>query len=293
MLVLGLMVVCIEEIPQIVLKNEHSKKKLIFVFFLAFALVFPLISAFQFDNGYHLNTTQSNSSMTFSGCSIIVSQYTNSPFAITLFNATYVDPSLIAQYTLPNLINWTTNNTNIDCSSFATVYGTPNQAGGGAGTVNNNGGISYSSSNNNLSFYNFSIFFNNFTSSNYNYIDVIPYDINNTFLQVDNLTVVLSNVEYNYDLLLKTDRYQFKILVLNPENVTLIPGKVSFYYNGTFYSREIDIPMINDGKFNKISFYWDKFLNYLQENVLMVSSIFLIIFVIIILGIILSRDKRS
>lgn len=99
------------------------KKKLNLAFLLVLTiLLLPLTSAVNLESGTVLNTTGSNSSMTFEGCSIIVTEVDVTPYYVFLSYPTYIDSTLNNRYELPDGINWSTNNDNIDCSEFAGAY---------------------------------------------------------------------------------------------------------------------------------------------------------------------------
>jgi hypothetical protein len=89
---------------------------------LALAVLFlPLVSAVTLSSGTILNTSVSNSSMTFVGCSLNVTSFTITSTSIILLNPIYNSAGFY--YTLPSSITYTAPNSNIDCGELGTIYG--------------------------------------------------------------------------------------------------------------------------------------------------------------------------
>lgn len=86
-----------------------QKKKLYLLLWVL--VVLPLGSCLTLDSGLVLNTTISNSSMTFESLAIIVDQAVVDPRFITLHNASFSGTNMITVVLGP--FNWSTSNTNL------------------------------------------------------------------------------------------------------------------------------------------------------------------------------------
>jgi len=80
-------------------------------------LVLPSISAVTLDSGTILNTTGSNSSMTFGSCSWVIETVTISEISIEITGASDLQIGSTL-YAFPDLVNHTVENTNYDCEEI-------------------------------------------------------------------------------------------------------------------------------------------------------------------------------
>ncbi len=96
------------------------KKKLIFIIFLLILL--PSASAVLLESGTTLNTSISNSSMTFLGCSVTTDEALVETTRITLTNNSFSPPFNL--FNFPDPIIWEDENKNIDCGDFDIEFGT-------------------------------------------------------------------------------------------------------------------------------------------------------------------------
>lgn len=90
--------------------------KLLLTLLVLTLLVLPLTSAVQLQSGLYLNTTGSNSSMSFFGVNVTVDEANIASNAISLYNVSYTNGNL--GVTLSTVVNWTNNNAHIDSGAF-------------------------------------------------------------------------------------------------------------------------------------------------------------------------------
>jgi hypothetical protein len=79
-------------------------------------LVIPLSSAVTLNSGTILNTTGSNSSMSFSSITVYTTLINISVNKIEIYNASYTNGGFIANFT--DSLNWSTQNSHLDSSSY-------------------------------------------------------------------------------------------------------------------------------------------------------------------------------
>ena len=84
-------------------------------------LVLPSISAVTLDSGTILNTTGSNSSMTFGSCSWVIETVTISEISIEITGASDLQIGSTL-YAFPDLVNHTVENTNYDCEEIGIAF---------------------------------------------------------------------------------------------------------------------------------------------------------------------------
>jgi len=85
-------------------------------------LLIPSASAVDLLSGTILNTTVSNTSMSFEQCELMVDISTVTNVSIELTNPVYITPG--QQFSLPNFINFSTENAHLDCGQLGPVFGT-------------------------------------------------------------------------------------------------------------------------------------------------------------------------
>jgi len=90
-------------------------KRIILSLMLVMFLV-SFASAVTLDSGTVLNTTGSNSSMTFNTVTVTVDQATVTEYNVSLYNTTYTNGELTVDFT--TTIDWKTVNDNVDSSEF-------------------------------------------------------------------------------------------------------------------------------------------------------------------------------
>lgn len=91
--------------------------KTLFLLALVALLLFPLVSAVTLDSGTVLNTSVSNSSMTFPTVTVYVDQVTVTPTTILLYNSSFTNGNLIAN--ISTTLNWSTVNRNLASNLIA------------------------------------------------------------------------------------------------------------------------------------------------------------------------------
>lgn len=92
-------------------------------YWLLVLLLLPTVSAVTLDSGTVLNTTSSNSSMTFVTCQMNVTQVDVFDNAILLTDPQFNTGSN-TNFDLPSTINYTDENDNIDCGEIGEAFGT-------------------------------------------------------------------------------------------------------------------------------------------------------------------------
>lgn len=90
-------------------------------------LLLPTASAVDLLNGTILNTTVSNTSLTFQGCELNVTQSVVSAISIELTNPLYLPPG--QPFTLPAFLNITRENSVFDCIDLGPNFGTTTDQG--------------------------------------------------------------------------------------------------------------------------------------------------------------------
>ena len=104
--------------------NDRTKKKDKVPFFLAFAFIFfmilPSVSAVTLDDTTVLNTTQSNSSITFNSYTVTALNVTVNPTSIVIEGANFTDGT--GWFSICPTITHNTENTNYDSGQFQSVF---------------------------------------------------------------------------------------------------------------------------------------------------------------------------
>jgi len=102
-----------------VLKNVKKKLKLLIIF--SFLLVIlPLISGVTFGPDTTLNSSSSNSSFTFTTCTLEADRITITPVSIEVFNASR---TATIEFDFPGFFNHTEINTNYNCEEIGVKFG--------------------------------------------------------------------------------------------------------------------------------------------------------------------------